>query len=293
MSLPGAPKIEDVCSKAARLPCSPTLLPRLSKALGAEGTTAADLEEIILLDPSLASATLRLANSAFFGAGHECETVSEAILRLGFREIYRVAVTTLGSRWFNQPVEGYGWEPGDFCRHSLCVAVAADKLAELTGKVDRELAYTAGLIQDIGKLAVAFACSEYFPAIRDYQGEKGCPWWQAEQQVLGYHQAEVGARLLEFWHFPENLTVAARYVDRPGTAPAEHLSLLAHLHGAKFVALAIGAGVAEDGFLMDFDASLLLAHEFTPERLFGVQPLVLETVTKMLKERMAHGPVVF
>ena len=97
MPLPNVPKLEEVCDKAARLPCSPVLLPRLTKALANEGTTAEELEEIILVDPSLASATLRLANSAFFRSGAECETVSEAILRLGFREIYRLAVTTLGS----------------------------------------------------------------------------------------------------------------------------------------------------------------------------------------------------
>jgi len=293
MSLPGVPRIEDVCDKAARLPCSPVLLPRLTKALAAEGTTADELEAIISVDPSLASATLRLANSAFFGIGRECETVSESILRLGFREIYRLAVTTLSSRWFNHPVEGYGWEPGDFCRHSLCVAVAADQLAENTGKVERELAYTAGLIQDIGKLAVAYACGAFFPAIREHQKANNCPWWQAEQAVLGYHQSLVGSRLLTTWRFPENLTVAVCHADHPGAAPVQYHSLLAHLHAAKFIATAIGAGVAEDGFLMDLDTDMLLNEGFTPDRLISLQPAVLEAVTKLLKENVTHGAVKF
>ena len=293
MTLPAVPRIEEVCEKAARLPCSPVLLPRLSKALASEATTADELEEIILVDPALASATLRLANSAFFSTGSECETVSEAILRLGFREIYRLAVTTLGSRWFNHPVQGYGWEPGDFCRHSLCVAVAAETLAAETGKVDKELAYTAGLIQGIGKLAIAFACGEYFGAIRDHQAANKCAWWMAEQEILGYHQSLVGARLLEIWKFPENLIEVVRHSDHPTDIPAQHRTLMAHLHAAKFIATAIGSGVAEDGFLMELDSELLVAQGFAPERLLAVQPAVLEMVTKLLREQASYGPVTF
>ncbi|MFT3828277.1 MAG: HDOD domain-containing protein [Opitutaceae bacterium] len=291
MSHANVPSIEAVCEKAARLPCSPVLLPRLSRALANEAATADELEAIIVVDPALASATLRLANSAFFRAGSECETVSEAILRLGFREIYRLAVTTLGSRWFNHPVQGYGWEPGDFCRHSLCIAVAAEKLAEQTGKVDKELAYTAGLIQGIGKLAIAFACGEYFGAIRDHQRTNNCPWWQAEREVLGYHQSLIGARLLEIWKFPENLTEVVRHSDHPAGIPPAHRLLMAHMHAAKFVATAIGPGVAEDGFLMELDTELLLAQGFAPERLIAAQPEVLDAVTKLLREQVTHGEV--
>lgn len=291
--MPTVPKLEEVCEKAARLPCSPVLLPRLSKALASEGTTADELEAIIVVDPALASATLRLANSAFFRSGSECETVSEAILRLGFREIYRLAVTTLGSRWFNHPVEGYGWEPGDFCRHSLCVAVAAEQLAADSGKVDKEVAYTAGLIQGIGKLAIAFACGDFFPAIRDHQRANTCSWWQAEQAVLGYHQSEVGARLLEIWQFPENLTAVVRHSDHPSDIPEAHRVLMAHLHAAKFIATNIGSGVAEDGFLMELDSGLLLEQGFAPDLLIATQPAVLEAVTKLLREQVSYGAVKF
>ena len=291
--MPNIPTIEAVCGKAARLPCSPVLLPRLTKALGDDGMTADDLEAIIVVDPALTAATLRLANSAFFRSGSECETVSEAIIRLGFREIYRLAVTTLGSRWFNHPVEGYGWEPGDFCRNSLCVAVAAERLAEDSGKVDKELAYTAGLIQGIGKMAIAFACGEFFPPIREHQKTANCSWWQAEHAVLGYHQSEVGARLLQIWKFPENLIEVVRHSDHPSTIPAAHRVLMAHLHAAKFVATNIGAGVAEDGFLMELDSELLMEQGFAPDLLIAAQPSVLEAVTKLLGDQISHGAVQF
>lgn len=293
MSHPGAPTIDHVCTRAAALPCSPVLLPRLTKAVQSDSASADELEGIILLDPGLAAATLRLANSAFFGGDNQCETVGEAIMRLGFREVYKVAATTIGSRWLNYTIDGYGWEPGDFCRHSLCVAVAADLLATQSGKVDPEVAYTAGLIQDIGKLAIAYSCGEFFPAIRDLQKARNCPWWQAEAEVLGYHQSEVGAKLLEIWRFPPNLVVPVKHADHTAGAPAECRTLLAHIHAAKFVATALGPGVAEDGFLMELDSELLLSEGFDPDKLILAQTEVVDVVAKLLKDKLSTGAVKF
>ena len=71
-----------------RLPCAPSLMPRLIAVLEDASSGADDIEKIIQLDPALTASTLRLANSAFFGAGQSCETVAQAVLRLGQREIY-------------------------------------------------------------------------------------------------------------------------------------------------------------------------------------------------------------
>jgi HD-like signal output (HDOD) protein len=287
------PTLEEVCQRAAALPCSPVLLPRLARAVQQEGTTAEELEQLVLLDPSLAGATLRLANSAYFTHRASAETVGEAIMRLGFREIYKLAASTLASRWLTFQVDGYGWEPGDFCRHSLVVAVAAEQLAADSGRVDKELAYTAGLIHDLGKLAVAFSCGPWFPAIRAHQQAAGCAWWQAEEAVLGFHQKQVGARLLAGWKYPASLVEIARHAERPSAGPPEHRALLAHIHAARFVATSMGPGVAEDGFLFDLDSELLLAEGFSPERLLMVTPEVLERVARLLRDQLTHGAVMF
>ena len=86
------PTFADVCEKALRLPCSPALLPRLFSVLLKEDATIDELEAIISVDPGLASSTLRLANSAYFAAGSsEVENLSEALMRLGQQEVYKLA----------------------------------------------------------------------------------------------------------------------------------------------------------------------------------------------------------
>lgn len=160
---PFLPTIDDVCLEALRLPCSPALLPRLSDALQNEASSTGDISDIIQIDPALASATLRLANSAYFGgASHAVETVEQAILRLGAKEIYRLAALALVGRWPVTNQSGCEWEPSDFSRHALCSAIATEVLAEISGRVDPQLAYTAGLTHELGKLAIAHSCGAFF-----------------------------------------------------------------------------------------------------------------------------------
>ena len=285
------PPFDEVCAKALQLPCSPALLPRLSAVLNHEDSTATDLEEIIRLDPPLASSTLRIGNSAFFAGSVPVETISEAILRLGHREIYRLAALSLAGRWMNVSVEGYHWEAGDFCRHALCRAIAAEHLAERTKLADPGLAYTAGLTCTAGKLAIAFACGEWFARIRQRQQTDGGTWVEAERAVLGYDYAQAGARLLTVWRFPASLVAAAEFQLQPAEGPEAARPLLAVLHAAQYLATAMGAGVTEDGFLYEIDGEFLTGFGFTADVLTQALPVVLERALAILQDRLLVGRV--
>jgi HD-like signal output (HDOD) protein len=288
------PTIEDVCKEALKLPCSPSLLPRLSEALQSESSSTAQISSIIQIDPSLASATIRLANSAFFGgAGRAVESVEQAILRLGAKEIYRLAALALVGRWPATNNTGAQLEPGDFCRHALCCAIASEVLSEITERVDPQLAYTAGLVHEMGKLAVAHACAKFFPLIRACQQQRGFTWEQAEKEILGYEHAEVGARLLRAWRFPELMVAAAEYQHRPTQAPAPALPLLAHLHAGRYIAASMGPGISEDGFLVQIDGNLLAEWNFTSTLLEEAMLVSVERASKRLGENLTHGTIRF
>lgn len=287
--LPPVPSIEHVCERALRLPCSPALLPRLISVLVAPDSSADEVADLIKVDSALAASTLRLANSAYFATSGKAESVTEAVIRLGQRELYRLAALALVGRW-ETGVGGRG-EPGDFCRHALCTALAAEVLAETSERIDPQTAYTAGLVCDLGKLAIAHACGPFFPAIRAHCSSEGGAWSAAERAVLGYSHAEVGARLLRAWNFPDLLVNAAEFCECPTAAPESALSLLAHLHAAKYVATSFGPGVAEDGFLFELNTPFLLEWGFTPELLQETMSIVHERARARLQEKLTHGTV--
>jgi HD-like signal output (HDOD) protein len=288
-SLLSPPTIDQVCERALGLPCSPAMLPRLINVLVAPDSSANEIADIIMVDSSLASATLRLANSAYFSGSGKADTVADAVIRLGQRELYRLAALALVSRW--EAGTASRGEPGDFCRHALCTALAAEVLAEISEKVDPQTAYTAGLVSDLGMLAIAHACAQFFPAIRTHCASRGGTWSQAEHEVLGYSHSEVGARLLRMWSFSPLMIAAAEFGEHPREAPEEALALLAHLHAAKYIATALGPGVTEDGFLFELDAPFLIEWGFTPELLQESMAIVHERAKARLQDKLTHGVV--
>ncbi len=282
------PTIDQVCQLALSLPCSPVLLPRLIAALQASESSADEIAGIIKVDPGLAAATLRLANSAYFASGSPVENVSEAVMRLGQRELYRLAALALVGRWESSVGRG---EAGDFCRHALCTAIAAEVLAEKLQRVDSQTAYTAGLICDIGKLAVAHACEDFRSAIRAHSAQHQCAWTAAEEAMLGYNYIQVGAKLLRMWNFPPVLAAVAEHFLNPAQAPVEALPLIMHVQAAKYVATSFGPGVGEEGFMFSLNEDLLLEWGFTPELLLETMPIVHERASARLREKLTHGAV--
>ncbi len=282
------PTLEEVCERALRLPCSPAILPRLTAVLADTDSSTDEIADIIKLDSSLAASTLRLANSAYFSSGGPAETVADAVIRLGARELYRLAALALVSRWESSSSRN---EPGDFCRHALCTALAAEVLAETSERVDPQTAYTAGLVCDLGKLAIVHACAAFFPAIRTHCATRGGTWSQSEREVLGFTQADVGASLLKRWSFPEVLATATEFCEHPTDAPEAAHPLLAHLHAGKYVATSFGPGVAEDGFLFELNTPFLLEWGFTAELLQETMAIVHDRAKTRLQDKLTHGPV--
>lgn len=283
--------LQMVCEMARNIPCSPWLLPKLVNLLKSEKATASEIEALIRKDPGLSTAVLRLANSAYFSASAKCDELSEALIRLGNKEVYRIAASTIAGRWLANDVKGYGWEPGDLCKHSLCVAVATEMLAKETGQVQTELAYTAGLLHDVGKLALAHACTDQFEQARQYQLQKQCSWREAEKAIFGYDHTDVGGVLLEKWSFPVNLIQVACFYPRPNLAAQEHQALVVHVHAGKHMALAIGVGVGEEGYSTELDEAILQKHGFTNELMEKMLPPILIAAEKMINAMLKDGRV--
>ena len=230
-----------VVEMARNIPCSPWVLPQLMDLLThPDQADAQNIQAIMMKDSGLVSSVLRAANSAYFSTSHRCESVAEAVLRLGFREVYRLTVSSVAGRWLSQIEHGYGWEPGDLCKHSLCVAVASEFIAKETGKVSVGLAYTAGLLHDVGKLALAHACADQFEKIRIQQQKSGVSWRQAEHEILGYDHTDVGGVLMEAWTFPTSLIQVACYYPRPTLSGSEFRSLVTCVHAGKHLAINLG-----------------------------------------------------
>ncbi|MEI6033619.1 MAG: HDOD domain-containing protein [Verrucomicrobiae bacterium] len=274
--------LKSVCDKAASLPCAPVLVPKILALLDKPEASSADLSSLISRDPGTSAAVLRLANSAYFGRV-KCGSLDEAFLRLGTREISRLVIGGIVGRWAAAPVEGYGWEPGDLCAHSFTVAIASDLIARERGDpVLIKSAYTAGLLHDIGKLGMAYACGQHFDLVRKRQEESDLSWRELEREVFGFDHTEVGGALLRRWNFPLPLVQVVEFYPRPKVVTGPDRALVLLVHAAKNLAINLGVGVGEDGFLNELDAPLLLEEGYTAEFFSALVPVIFTEMEKII-----------
>jgi putative nucleotidyltransferase with HDIG domain len=115
-----------------------------------------------------------------------------------------------------------------FWHHSLIVAQSADALAACAG-LNRESAFTAGLLHDIGRLVLVTCFPEQSRRVAMFQRELDCHCGHAEQEILGLDHAMVGAALARRWKFAPMIQQAIALHHQPATSPREPLVDLVHV----------------------------------------------------------------
>lgn len=217
------------------LPALPSVVLELIESLGHEDLSAAQLAGKISQDLALAAKTLRLANSSFYGRGRQVGSVAEAIGVLGLRTVRSVVTAAgLAGSFPRHP----GFDHDAFWRHSIASALCAQALASERGCVGAELAFTVGLLHDIGRLALASAFAPAYVEVEQWRREKDCPVAEAERAVLGVDHAEVGGLIARHWNFPPAIVDAIREHHAPPVTAGLTLTGIAHV--ADAIAHALG-----------------------------------------------------
>lgn len=243
MNTPVRPIARDELLAALRdLPPLPSVVLELVESLGHEELSATQYAAKISRDQALTAKLLRLANSSFYGRGRQVRSVAEAITVLGLRTV-RGAVTAAGlaGSFRRHP----SFDQYTFWRHSLGSALCAQALATELGRDDADLAFTVGLLHDIGRLALASAFASAYGDVEQWRHEQDCPLGDAEYAVLGIDHAEVGGLIARQWNFAPAIVDAIRQHHVP-PASAE-LTLTGIAHVADAIAHALGlAGDADE-----------------------------------------------
>ena len=238
----------------------PRLLPLLDES---EEANSEKVAELIRVDPGLTADVLRVCNSAHFSGAYRAETLVEAIMRLGLREVYRVVMNVIASPIMSSFSAGRGREETNLWNHSLAVATAAQALAADKG-VNVELAFTTGLIHDVGKIVVTEAAKGQYGQIIQEAAEKKRSVSSIEKEKFGMDHAEVGGRLLTRWNFSHNVIAAVRFHHNPVGA-GEHKALAAIVHTANLLAFYVNQGSGHDSYVRYFDQHCLDILVLTPE----------------------------
>jgi putative nucleotidyltransferase with HDIG domain len=179
----------------------PETCQRINEMVGDEQYSAADIAELILLDPGLTTRLLKIANSPFFGFPSHIDSVPKAITIIGTEELRQLVLATSAVDMFSTlPNELVSMET--FWRHSLRCAVIARTIAAFLKEPEVEHYFTAGLLHDIGYLVIYRELPELAEKTQDHCAQNRGIVYIVEQEIIGFDHAEVGAELLRRWKLP-------------------------------------------------------------------------------------------
>jgi HD-like signal output (HDOD) protein len=253
-------------SGASRLPALPSTIAQLMRDLNDPLTPTPQICQTIEADTTLSAKVLKLANSAFYQRLTATTSIHQAVVRLGHKTVRSLALTV----WTQSIRDAHhSGDVGDLLArqlaHGTATAIIARLLLQRRQPDLAEDAYMAGLLHDLGRLAL-------FCQLGEHYAEEVCRRATREQrdllvlerETLGFDHAMLGARLMDSWHLPAVCIESAARHHEPELHAQTDLVLTA-VALADFFATGLGLNIELDAPRINRDP---LFQAWVPDDLF-------------------------
>lgn len=195
------------------LPPFPAIAHRILALASQEDSGARELGGLIKLDPSFSAELLRFANSALFGVRREVASLTQAVAMLGMDRVKSMATFVALNNMVRVSVRAPALRK--VWIHSVVTAIIAEEAARIC-HVDSEVAYTTGLLHNLGTLGLMSAYPDEYSRMLEVSNDYGFDLLLTEFDLFEIDHCEAGAYLAREWHFPEQLANAiASHHDVP------------------------------------------------------------------------------
>lgn len=221
-------------SRLLVLPSLPTLYYEIIEALQDPEVSLDTIGRLVSRDAAMTAKLLQLVNSAFFGSAHKVTTATEATLILGLETVKSLALWTHVFALYQTRTDTR-FSIQALSVHSLSTGIMARGIASLERAPQATLdeSMTAGLLHDVGKLALAANLpAEYDRALIRAEQEH-ISLCEAERAEFGASHAEVGAHILGLWGLPAPIVEAAALHHSPSQTETSEFSPLTAVHVAN------------------------------------------------------------
>ena len=282
--------VDDIVNVVEELPPMPDVIARALRMVDDVNTTPEEIAEVMMLDPALASAVLRYANSARLGHQGEVTTLALAVFVVGMGQIKTILFASALRRWTGSfgPVERLVWEK------SIGAASAAHVLCGQLQKKYMDELYLTGLLHNLGQIVLLAhkQTGREYPAVLDRIRECNSDYITAEREVIGYSHPLIGALVAWKWGFaPSTCRAILHYADPLEGIFGEQDEKMAVLKLAAGVGLAAGlgrpVGYAEDAKELETLAVLVGFNQAGVAA--ELQTIIRQTKTRFTSEVGAYS----
>ena len=236
--------IRRVLSKIETLPAMPGIAGKVLEMVEGADTGAKDLQRIISNDPALTARILRVANSSYYCCGMDVNTLSEAVVILGFNTLRSLVVAaSVRSLYVQKPVRGADSGKGtarfksrqkSLWEHSVACAAISRTIAKKTGLEKPETAFVTGLLHDIGRLVICRQMPEEYErwlsqkeAVLDGSAGRsdspGAAVLESECDVFSFDHCQVGAAVAGKWRLSRDMVevISNHHSDENDPPPSQ------------------------------------------------------------------------
>jgi len=249
--------LEDVVHQVETLPHLPAVVLELLRLGDEDQVDIHMLAHQVSQDQALSAKTLQLANSSYYGVQTRVTTIQQAVTLMGMRSVRVLIASAALSNCLPQG-ECAGFDFEAFWRHAFATAICARAVA-MHLRLNLDLAYTAGLLHDIGRLMLVSRFPRNYETVLAYRAARDCTLLDAERAAIGVDHAVAGRILAHHWNFSGALQEAIAGHHAPGAS--SHHGLASVVHVADGIVHALDIGGNEDDLVppMSDDAWQCLA----------------------------------
>jgi len=217
----------------------PQIALKIIRMINDENSSFREIAGEVLQDQVLSARIIRMCNSVSVNLAMKVDSIEKALLRIGEKSLVLMALSFSMNKFIAQASRGYSLCKGGMFHHSVWTARMSAKLAEMTSKARPELAYTAGLLHDIGKVVLDQYMNGAYPLFYRQLQIQGSDLTTAEKDLFGISHTDAGHLLVRRWDIPESIGEAVLHHHEPDKAgknrPLPHLVYLADLLNSRFV----------------------------------------------------------
>lgn len=236
------PTVEEIKQSMVAIQPIPQVALKILRLVNEEEYDIKALTPEIRKDQVLSAKTLKLCNSVMFAGTNKIESLDHALIYIGLKMLVKLVIATSVDNYFSHKSTGYSLCKGGLFHHAIGTAIISEKLADLTGRVKPGLAYTAGLLHDIGKVVLDQYVTSAYPLFYRRLNDAGTSFSDIEKAILGINHSEIGSDLARKWSFPESLIDVIRYHHRPEEA-TRHLELVHTVYLADLLMARFNTGL--------------------------------------------------
>lgn len=219
-------------SKSVTLPSLPEIALYIRTAIEKEDINTSKLAKIIQMDPVIAARVVQVANSSVYGGGPRCDSIQQAISRIGLEGLRTIVMGVVLRDLFMPNTEVVIKSMAHFYEHSIRIGVISYELARRIPGFDPDQAFLAGILHDIGVVPVLM--------VADNHSELAYKKSNLDA-VLVQLKSYIGGMILQQWAFDDVYIEIAKHaydwnrkVDRADYCDLIQVALMhSHLVGGE------------------------------------------------------------